>query len=399
MTTYAKPSVLPAWGETNTTSADMVQPANAAIQTGFPLSATPPARQTFNWLLNWASNAIRYFMQRGLADYDAAETYSLNSRCIGDDGNTYVSIQAANIGNTPSTSPTWWVKWGLKISDVASVVAAGGLQFAPSAGLAFAVNTALTNAVVGSWGQIQAGGVTVTLPSISAVAEGQTFTFVKGNYAGTIAASGADHVEGAASIPIGVGESITVVSDGVSGWFVAADGVGANSPAFTGTPTAPTPASTDSSTKLATTAFCSALATAASGVPQVAILGADAAVPANTQTTVLSLAVTFPSVGNTYRVDLRYLLWATVGAIFNAAVIDTLNNIAFASSGQDSGGSANIGLAASQISSQTYAAGATVTFHLVAIANSGSTARQVSQVDPMTPSQSSYLQITPILAS
>jgi hypothetical protein len=122
MTTYAKPSVLPAWGETNTTTADMVQPASGAIQTGWILSATAPARQTWNWLLNFCANAIRYFMQRGMVDYDAAETYQLNARVIGNDGNTYVSIQNANSGHTPSTSPTWWTLWGFTLAGLGNAM-------------------------------------------------------------------------------------------------------------------------------------------------------------------------------------------------------------------------------------------------------------------------------------
>lgn len=122
MTAYAKPPVTPAWGETNTTSTDMVQPAPAAIQTGWPQSATPPARQYFNWLFNFCTAAVRYLCQRGLPDYDAAETYQLNARIIGDDGLTYVSIQNANIGHTPSTQPTWWTRWGFTLAQLGSTL-------------------------------------------------------------------------------------------------------------------------------------------------------------------------------------------------------------------------------------------------------------------------------------
>jgi hypothetical protein len=115
---YVKPSVLPAWGESNTTSADMIQPTNGQIAAGWPVSSTPPSRQRFNWLINWASNAVRYFMQRGLVDYDASETYQIGARIIGDDGNTYVSIQNTNIGHLPSTSSTWWTPWGFTIAQI-----------------------------------------------------------------------------------------------------------------------------------------------------------------------------------------------------------------------------------------------------------------------------------------
>jgi hypothetical protein len=115
---YSKPAVGPAWGESNTTPADMVQPTNAQIQQGWPLSATPPPRQYFNWILYWCAAAIRYFMQRGLVDYDPTETYQIGARVIGDDGNTYTSLIVNNTANTPSASPASWGLWGLTIAQI-----------------------------------------------------------------------------------------------------------------------------------------------------------------------------------------------------------------------------------------------------------------------------------------
>lgn len=103
-----KPPVLPAWAETG----DKVQPTNAELQAGWPLSAIPPSRQRFNWILNFCANAVRYFSRRSIADYDAAETYMAGDRIIGDDGKTYVSLLDNNTANTPSTSPTKWERWG-----------------------------------------------------------------------------------------------------------------------------------------------------------------------------------------------------------------------------------------------------------------------------------------------
>lgn len=117
-TEYNKPAVLPAWSELNTTPSDMIQPSNGEIQAGWPLSTTPPSRQRWNWLLNFAMNAVNYFLQRGVPDYDAAETYRIGSCVIGDDGNTYRSLIHPNIGNTPSTSPSDWQRWGLTAADI-----------------------------------------------------------------------------------------------------------------------------------------------------------------------------------------------------------------------------------------------------------------------------------------
>lgn len=104
MTQYGKPSVLPAWAETG----DKTQPTNPEIQTGWPLSTTPPSRQRFNWILNWAANAVRYFMQNGISDWDAAEDYPLNAR-VRFNGVVYRAIVGtSNTNFSPATNPTYW---------------------------------------------------------------------------------------------------------------------------------------------------------------------------------------------------------------------------------------------------------------------------------------------------
>lgn len=120
-----KPTVLPVWAE----AGDKVQPTNPEVQTGWPLTNTPPARQRWNWLLNWLMNGVRYLARRGLTDYDANETYEVGDRCVGDDGKTYRSIQAANIGNTPSSSPLWWERWGFSSAELDAILAAKAAQF------------------------------------------------------------------------------------------------------------------------------------------------------------------------------------------------------------------------------------------------------------------------------
>jgi hypothetical protein len=108
-----KPPVLPAWADTG----DKTQPTNAEIDVGWPLSATPPSRQRFNWILNFCANGVRYLTRRGLADWDAAETYSISDRVIGTDGHLYKSLVGANIANSPSSSPAQWEKFGYLKSD------------------------------------------------------------------------------------------------------------------------------------------------------------------------------------------------------------------------------------------------------------------------------------------
>ena len=190
---YTKPSVLPAWAE----SGDKVQPTNAEIQTGWPLSSTPPARQRFNWILNYLANAVRYFSRRGLSDYDAAETYMTGDRIIGDDGQTYRSVQDNNTAHTPSTSSTWWELWGpsaLKIQQAAYMSAvAGGTVDAITA--AFTPAIAALPAAPGTLSVFvrATGANTSTTPTFKA--DGTAVkTIVKGNnvplLAGDIAGAG-----------------------------------------------------------------------------------------------------------------------------------------------------------------------------------------------------------------
>jgi hypothetical protein len=257
-----QPVVVDPWGLLAQDSGDMVQPSQAQIDAGWPESSTPPARQYFNWLFYFCTLGVRYLSQRGLPDWNSGELYQLNARVIGDDGNTYVSIQNSNSGNTPSTSGSWWTRWGFTLAELA-------------------------------------------------------------------------------------GSLISV---------------------FT---------------------------------PQRVTLGGNVSLPANTQTVVLTTTVTFPSTaGTNYRVDVRYNLWAEIGSnVINVAVLDSTNGRVFAASGQDSNGTGYVGCSGAEISTQTYAAGATATFELIAISNASSTALEFAGVVPLSPSEPSFLSVTPIAAT
>jgi hypothetical protein len=63
MAIVKKPLPLPVWAE----SGEKVQPSNAEIAEGWPLSATPPSRQRFNWILGYSAQIGRYLMQNGIA--------------------------------------------------------------------------------------------------------------------------------------------------------------------------------------------------------------------------------------------------------------------------------------------------------------------------------------------
>ncbi len=115
-----KPPVLPAWAD----AGDKVQPSNAELSTGWPLSAIPPSRQRFNWILNYCANAVRYFARRGLPDYDAAEIYMTGDRVLGAEGKTYVCTSDNTLNTAPPTNPSKWMRWGYTQNELAQVVSA-----------------------------------------------------------------------------------------------------------------------------------------------------------------------------------------------------------------------------------------------------------------------------------
>lgn len=115
MTQYNRPGSLPAWAE----SGDKVQPTNPEIQTGWPVTNTPPSRQRFNWVLNYVANAVRYLMQRGIPEWAADEDYPLGARVLRS-GLVYRSLNGTgNINQDPSTAnSTFWERWGFANSEV-----------------------------------------------------------------------------------------------------------------------------------------------------------------------------------------------------------------------------------------------------------------------------------------
>lgn len=134
--------------------------------------------------------------------------------------------------------------------------------------------------------------------------------------------------------------------------------------------------------------------------PQRAALGSPASLSANVQTTVISISVTFPSAAGTYRALVSFGAWATTGANAIAAFVkDATNSRAFAMAGQNANGSGFVGLSGSELSSATYAAGATVTFTLEVIANAGATVTVNSGLFSLSPAEASFLSVTPVLSN
>jgi len=115
MTQYTKPTVLPAWGE-SAGGADVLQPSNAEIQAGWPLTNVPPSRKRFNWILKYLAQGVRYLMQMGIPLWDAAEDYPVNARVMGSNGKTYRALQTS-INQDPTTATAYWALWGVDGRD------------------------------------------------------------------------------------------------------------------------------------------------------------------------------------------------------------------------------------------------------------------------------------------
>lgn len=101
VTTYTKPAVRNAWGQT-ATAADLQDPGNTYASAGWQIGVKPP-RQYFNWVLNWSSAAIRYFCQNGIPGWDANETYANLSYVLSPNG--YLCRATTNTTNqNPDTN-------------------------------------------------------------------------------------------------------------------------------------------------------------------------------------------------------------------------------------------------------------------------------------------------------
>lgn len=121
MPNYTKPAVFPAWAENQIGNPANFVAMNASdTANGWALSPIPPPRQYWNWFQNYVANGVRYFMQIGLAEYDATETYRVHSRVVGTDGLTYRCISGNPVGVAPGTNPAVWERWGFSIPEISA---------------------------------------------------------------------------------------------------------------------------------------------------------------------------------------------------------------------------------------------------------------------------------------
>lgn len=145
-------------------------------------------------------------------------------------------------------------------------------------------------------------------------------------------------------------------------------------------------------------------AVASFNAPQRVVLGSNTTTSGtpNTQLTVVTENVTFPAAAGTYRALVSYNIWATTGAnVCNAEVVDATNNVTFAPSGQNPNGVGYAGLTGSELSSQTYAASASVTFNAVIVCNGASIPITTTDYSgaALSPAPATFLSVTPVLTN
>lgn len=127
-----KPLFAPVWAETGET----VRPTDAEISEGWPLSATPPSRQRFNWILGWLAQNAAYLRQTGIPPWDAEESYPVDAVVIHNHGLWVAKRKNTNVA--PGTSPDDWAGAAELLAGsggvVQKIVAGTGVTVSPVEG-------------------------------------------------------------------------------------------------------------------------------------------------------------------------------------------------------------------------------------------------------------------------
>ena len=132
MAVTERPLLAPVWAETGET----VRPTDAEISEGWPLSATPPSRQRFNWILGWLAQSVAYLRQSGIPLWDPEEDYPTDAVVIHNHG-LWVS-KRENTNVAPGTSPDDWAGAAELLAGsggvVQKIVAGAGVTVSPVEG-------------------------------------------------------------------------------------------------------------------------------------------------------------------------------------------------------------------------------------------------------------------------
>lgn len=221
----------------------------AGFDLGFPAinmtakeaGGIPPFGQDFNGILFSITEVLRYMQAGGRptfsADLSAAiGGYPKSALVLGDDGITaYRNTIASNTSN-PNTGGAGWVNEDTALTppqfdNDTSIATTEFVQRALGnlrGRIAFSSSVTLTAAQVGNGIRLHGpGGAICTLPAASAVPAGGAFNlFATSGW--TIQRAGADTLmmsgdfSAQISFVLGDGESISLVSDGISSWYAAA---------------------------------------------------------------------------------------------------------------------------------------------------------------------------------
>lgn len=232
--TYSQPAVRNAWADTAVPTTDIVDPGNAIVTEGWLQSATPPPRQYFNWVLNWSAAAIRFFMQQGISTWASTETYSINS-IVQQGGVLYQSAINSNTGNTPSsfTGTSWKALNDYVYSPTG---ATGGANNIANYVLTSVLTSTLASYVTQTSLTSQLSNYVTNASLATTLNNYLTITDAINNYVSNT--SLASQLTGYLSKSLASTTYATLIS-----------------PAFSGTPTAPTAAAGTNNTQIATTQF------------------------------------------------------------------------------------------------------------------------------------------------
>lgn len=75
-----------------------------------------PFLEEMNGVMYGTTYQLAYLMQQGIAEWDSATTYYTYSRCMGSDGNIYISSVDENTGNDPTTDDG--THWNIDSTDI-----------------------------------------------------------------------------------------------------------------------------------------------------------------------------------------------------------------------------------------------------------------------------------------
>lgn len=104
-----KPTVDSAtWGNTNTSSPDMVTPGAGLVNTGFLGYPTKLKRGHLNWLINKLHQGLRYYMAQGIPAWDASETQYVVGSVVSYLGVPYILNAGSPAGTNPTVDTAHW---------------------------------------------------------------------------------------------------------------------------------------------------------------------------------------------------------------------------------------------------------------------------------------------------